>query len=59
MAPLGDVLYRGIVVEPEEGNAQGEGMVRVRFTPPIAIEPSGTINYIICPANDVTIGWWL
>jgi hypothetical protein len=59
MAPLGDVLYRGIVVEPEEGNALGEGMVRVQFTPPIAIEPSGTIDYITCPAIDVTMGWWL
>ena len=58
MAPLGDVLYRGIVVEPEDGHSQGKGMVRIQFTPPIAIEPSGSIDYITCPVKDVTPGWF-
>ena len=34
MAPLGDVLYRGIVVEPRGGVAPGQGMICVAFTPP-------------------------
>jgi hypothetical protein len=58
MAPLGDVLYRGIVVEPDGAHSLGKGMVRIQFTPPIAIEPSGTIDYITCPAKDVTRGWF-
>jgi hypothetical protein len=48
MAPLGNVLHRGIVVEPRE-NTQGAGMVCVEFTPPVTIEPTGSIFYITCP----------
>jgi hypothetical protein len=58
MAPLRDVLYRGVVVGPREDHPRGNGMVCVKFTPPIAMEPSGSINYITCPIGDITIGWF-
>ena len=58
MAPLGDVLYRGIVVEPRADHASRAGLICVQFTPPVAIEPSGSINYITWPASDVTQGWF-
>jgi hypothetical protein len=58
MAPLGDVLHRGVVVQPQEGDALDNGIVRVEFTPPVPIEPSGSIIYITCPAKDVTPGWF-
>ncbi len=35
MAPLGDVLHRGVVVEPRPDHPQGEGMVCVELTPPV------------------------
>jgi uncharacterized membrane protein YfcA len=35
MAPLGDVLYRGVITEPREDHATREGMVCVEFTPPV------------------------
>jgi hypothetical protein len=55
MAPLRDVLCPGVVVEPVED--QTLGMIRIQFTPPITIEPAGSIDYITCPASDVTVGW--
>jgi hypothetical protein len=58
MAPLGDVLYRGVVVEAENDHPLGDGMVCVKFVPPIAIEPSGVISFITCPVSDVTPGWF-
>jgi hypothetical protein len=58
MAFLGDVLYRGVIAEPREDHATREGMVCVRFIPPVPIEPSGSINYITCPASDLTPGWF-
>jgi hypothetical protein len=57
MAPLRDVLHRGIVVEPREGS-HGAGMVCVQFTPPVIIEPASSIIYITCPTRDVTVGWF-
>jgi hypothetical protein len=59
MAPLGDVLHRGIVAEPSADHPLGEGMIRVVFTPPVkAEEPFDSIDSIICPANRVTLGWF-
>jgi hypothetical protein len=58
MAPLGDVLHRGIVVNPTEDQSLGKGMIRVKFTPPVPIEPSGSIDYMTCPASNVTLGWF-
>jgi hypothetical protein len=57
MAPMGDVLHRGIVVEPE-GDAQ-PGMVRVKFMPPVkTMEPFNSIDYVTCPVDRVTLGWF-
>jgi hypothetical protein len=57
MAPLGDVVHPGVVVEPE-GEPQ-PGMVRVKLTPPvITMEPFNSIDYITCPADRVTLGWF-
>jgi hypothetical protein len=58
MAPLGDVLHRGIVVEPLEDHPKGDEMICIEFTPPVTIEPSGSIDYITCPAGYVTLGWF-
>jgi hypothetical protein len=56
MAPVDDVLYRGIVVEPE-GEPQ-PGIVRVKLTPPVAtMKPYTSIDYVICPMDRVTLGW--
>lgn len=58
MAPLGDVLYPGVIAE-REGHASPEGMVCVQFTPPVTItEPSGSITYMTFPASDLTQGWF-
>jgi hypothetical protein len=35
MAPLGDVLYRGIVVAPRADQSLAEGIVCVAFIPPV------------------------
>ena len=57
MAPLGDVLHRGIVAEAD--HPLGEGMVCVEFTPRVkTVRPRGSIDYITCPASSVTIGWF-
>jgi hypothetical protein len=57
MVPLGDgdVLHRGVIVEPREDHAPREGMIGVQFIPPVAIEPSGSITYITYPAGEVTL----
>jgi hypothetical protein len=52
MAPLGDVA------EPQADHPKGEGMIYVKFTPPVTIEPSGSIHHITCPAGNVTLGWF-
>jgi hypothetical protein len=44
-------------VKPTEDHSHGEGMIRVKFTPPVSIEPSGSIDYMTCPASNVTLGW--
>jgi hypothetical protein len=59
MAPLGDVLCPGIVVEPQADEPLGDGMIRVEFTPPVKAEPPfDSIDVITCPADRVTIGWF-
>jgi hypothetical protein len=59
MAPLGDVLYRGIVADPRGDHPQDDGMICVEFTPPVKTEkPYDSINYITCPANRLTLGWF-
>lgn len=42
MAPLGDVLYPGIVAEPQAEESLGEVMIRVEFTRPVKAEPPFT-----------------
>jgi hypothetical protein len=59
MAPLGDVLHRGIVVEPRADHPLGEGMICVEFTPPVTTtRPYNSIDFITCPASSVTLGWF-
>jgi hypothetical protein len=59
MAPLGDVLHRGIIAEPQADHPQDEGMICVEFTPPVkTVKPYGSIDYITCPADRVTPGWF-
>ena len=35
MAPLADRMHKGIVVEPPDDHSQRDGMVCVKFTPPV------------------------
>jgi hypothetical protein len=59
MAPLGDVLYPGIVAEPQADEPLGEAMIRVEFTPPVRAEPPfNTIDAITCPVDRVVVGWF-
>jgi len=59
MAPLGDVLHRGIIVEPRAEHPPDEGMVCVKFTPLVkTMKPYDSIDYVTCPANRVTLGWF-
>jgi hypothetical protein len=59
MAPLGDVLYRGIIVEPPADHPPAEGMVWIKFTPPVTAEkPYDSIDTIVYPADRVTPGWF-
>ena len=59
MAPLGDILHRGIVVEADADNPLTEGMICVEFTPPVETTgPYNSIDYISCPASSVTLGWF-
>jgi hypothetical protein len=59
MAPVGDVLHRGVIAEPPADHPQGEGMVCVKFTPPVkTAAPFTSIDCITCPVNRVTAGWF-
>ena len=59
MAPVGDVLHRGVIAESPADHPQGEGMVCVKFTPPVkTAEPFASIDYITCPVDRVTAGWF-
>jgi hypothetical protein len=58
MAPLGDVLHKGIIVEPSTDAPGGEGWVCVEFTPPVmTMKPYASIDHIDCPASNVILGW--
>ena len=59
MAPVGDVLHRGVIAESPADHPQGKDMVCVKFTPPVkTAEPFTSIDYITCPVNRVTAGWF-
>jgi hypothetical protein len=58
MAPLGDVLHRGVVVEAPADQPLAEGMIYIAFTPPVTtMAPYSSIDFITCPASRVTLGW--
>ena len=58
MAPVWAVLHRGIIAEAPQGRPLKEGSVFVRLTPPVAAaEPFISIEFVICPADWLTIGW--
>jgi hypothetical protein len=55
-APLGALLYRGIVMESQADRLLGEGMICIEPTPPVkTVPPFESIETIICPANRVTV----
>jgi hypothetical protein len=59
MAPVGDVLHRGVVAEPPADHPQDGGTVCVKFTPPVkTAEPFESVDYITCPADRVTAEWF-
>jgi hypothetical protein len=58
MAPLGDVLHRGVVVATPSDQSLAEGMIYIAFTPPVTTRaPYSSIDFITCPASRVTLGW--
>jgi hypothetical protein len=58
MAPVEDQMYRGIIVEPPESHPRRNGMICVKFTPPVrAGEPYTEITHITCEADCVELGW--
>lgn len=58
MAPIGDVLYPGIVVQPPDRCPLDNGMVCVRLTPPLQTKgPLTSIDFVTCPVDRVTLGW--
>jgi hypothetical protein len=59
MAPLGDVLHRGVVVEAPGDQPLAEGMICIAFTPPVTTkEPYSSIEFITCPVSRLTLGWF-
>jgi hypothetical protein len=57
-APLGDRMHRGVIVESPEDHPRRNGMIRVKFTPPIiAGEPYTEITHLTCEADCVEVGW--
>lgn len=38
MAPLGDQMHRGIIVEPPADRSRRNGTICVKFTPPVRTE---------------------
>jgi len=58
MAPLGDQMHRGIIVERPADHPRPEGTICVKFTPPIrAAEPYTEVTHITCEADCVELGW--
>ena len=58
MAPVWDALHRGVIAEAPPGQPLKKGAVFVRLTPPIAAaQPFISIEFVICPADWLTIGW--
>jgi hypothetical protein len=54
MAPIGDVLYPGVVARPPDGHPLDKGMVCVRLTPPLQVEgPLTSIDFVTCPVGRV------
>ena len=59
MAPIGEVLHRGVVVEPPADQHLTDGFVCVQFRPPVAAaEPFTAIESVICPLSRLAPGWF-
>jgi hypothetical protein len=57
MAPFGNHVQRGIIVEPPEGHPRQNGMIRARLTPPTtAREPYIEITRITREADCLESG---
>jgi hypothetical protein len=60
MAPLGNVLHKGIVAAARADQPLDEGMVCIEFIPPVkAMPPYASIDYMTCAVSSVMLGWWL
>jgi hypothetical protein len=58
MAPLGDQMHRGIIVEPPADHPRREGMIYVEFTPPVKAMGSYTmVTHITCETDCIELGW--
>jgi hypothetical protein len=58
MAPLGEGMHRGIIVEPPEDHPRRSGTICVKFTPPVKVgEPFTEVTHLTCEADCVELGW--
>jgi hypothetical protein len=59
MAPLGDVLHRGVVVDAPADQTLAEGMIYTAFTPPVTkMAPDSSNEFHSLPGESrVTLGW--
>jgi hypothetical protein len=57
MAPLGNQMHRGVIVEPPEGHRRRNGTICGRSTPPVSTaEPYTEVTHITCEADRVELG---
>jgi hypothetical protein len=58
VAPLGDQMHRGIIVEPPDDHPQRNCMIGAKFTPPVrAGKPNTAVTHITFEADCVALGW--
>jgi hypothetical protein len=56
MAPLGDVVHRGVVTKPQTDHPSGEGMICVKFTLPVkTMKLYDSIDCITCPEMEMLL----
>jgi hypothetical protein len=54
MAPLGDVLHRGVVVDAPADQTLAEGMIYMAFTPPVTkMAPDSSSEFHSLPGGAV------
>lgn len=57
LVSLGDSMHKGVIVEPRPDHQSGEGMVCVKFTPPVPDPKMANrwTNYLTCKADRVEL----